>query len=447
MREWLYSSQMDLDRTGNCFGIISLRDGQGLPARIDLISATDVQVVKQDGQLVGFRIHGTVYDPNDIWHEKQYTIPGLDIGLSPVAYASWCLGTYASVDQWAVEFLDNATQPGVVLRNNSRQLNDIQAKEMKDKYRASVANGDAFVVGADWETQFLKMDPTGLNWLAVKQYSAEEIARFFDVPHDLLDIASSGTAGSAKMTYANLQQRNMQFLIMNLQPAIQRREEALSNGMLPMGASDTDQRSNRYVKMNTDALLRLDALGRAQLGDIRIANHTATVSEIRELENLPPLTPAQMAEMKAVAALSAGPDMPPEPVANPNAKGLAADPGHVHRSAREYVPIDVVGGSGIGPAMAAQDPADIGHCSLCCTRSNQSVGIDGSGVVGGSQVDSADGCSCPPGCSCNPIGAGCIYDTCPCDEPENAAQPQYTPPGTNPQFQGVGFTAPVPGSM
>lgn len=433
LREWIYSSQIDLDRTGNCFGIISQRDGQGLPARIDLVSATEVAVVKEAGVLIGFRIRGVLYAPEDIWHEKAFTIPGLDIGLSPVAYASWCLGTYASLDQWAVEYLDNATTPSVVLKNTTKQLNDVQAREMKDKYRASVGNGDAFVVGADWETQFLKMDPTGINWLAAKQYSAEEIARFFDVPHDLLDIASSGSAGSARMTYANLQQRNMQFLIMNLQPAIQRREEALSNGMLPSGATMTDDRANRYVKMNTDSLLRLDALGRAQLSDLRLGNHTATVTEVRELENLPPLTSAQVQEMKDMASISAAAG-PPVPVANPNAKGLSA------RAARDYVPIDTIDG-GLGNVGGVTITADQAHCQQChdgidmVARSIETI-LPGPGV---SQVDDAgDPCACPPGCSCNPIGVGCIYAVCPCDAPQTAAQPTYTPPGTQPVYQGEG---------
>ena len=36
IQEWLYSSQFDLDRGGNCFGLITAKDGLGFPARIDL---------------------------------------------------------------------------------------------------------------------------------------------------------------------------------------------------------------------------------------------------------------------------------------------------------------------------------------------------------------------------------------------------------------------------
>lgn len=439
IREWLYSSQVDLDRTGNCFGIISQRDALNLPAQIDLVPATDVSVVMQGGQLRGFRIKGIVYDPQDIWHERQYTIPGLEVGLSPVAYASWSMGIYASLDQFVVEWLDNATQPSVVMKNTMKQLNPVQAKEMKDSYRATVANGDAFVIGADWEFSPYKAEMTGLNWLAAKQYENEDIARFFNVPHDLLDIASSGSAGSAKITYANIGQRNLQFLIMNLQPTIIAREEALSNGLLPNGISDTDQRANRYVKFNTDSLLRLDPVAMQALFTAQIASHVKTPNECRELLNLPPLTTAQLAELAALATASG----PPQPIANPNAKGLSARALRKKvKQALEYVPIDSVGTTGNGTYTAAQDSY---HCQSCCPTVPSATAVGSPGM--GSQVDGQpnggmpegwhqmdSGCDCQPGCECNPIGMGCIYgdDGCQCgcseDDPDPRASPAYTPP-------------------
>lgn len=405
LSEWLYMSQIDLDRTGNCFGLISARDSLGLPARIDLVPATDVAVVMHGGQLVGYRIKGTVFDPEDVWHETQYRIAGLEVGLSPVAYASWSMGIYASLDNFIVEFLDNATTPSVVMKNNQRTLNDVQAKEMKDRWRATVQNGDALIIGADWEFSPFQAEQTGLNWLQAKQFEQEDIARFFNVPHDLLDISSSGSAGSSKMTYANIGQRNLQFLMFNLQPAIQRREQALSNGLLPSGKSSADQRNNRYVKFNTDSLLRLDPTAQAALFASQIAAGIRAPSEARELMNLPPLTDSQKTELQGV---SNGGMMPPEPIPNPNAKGLS------RRDAfREYPPVD----STVGQPSVQVD--DAGHCSSCCTRALQ----------GNSTVQmAAAGCTCPAGCSCNPLGSGCLYGAnCPCSMDEEAAAPTYVP--------------------
>ena len=37
IQAWLWATQFDLDRVGNCYGIISETDARGLPRRIDLV--------------------------------------------------------------------------------------------------------------------------------------------------------------------------------------------------------------------------------------------------------------------------------------------------------------------------------------------------------------------------------------------------------------------------
>lgn len=337
MMEWLYSSQIDLDRTGNCFGLISQRDAMGLPARIDLVPAVDVKCVMQGGVLIGYRIKGTVFDPIDVWHERMYTIPGLDLGLSPVAYAAWSIGIYASLDNFLTEFLDNATTPSVVMKNTQRTLNDEQAKQMKDRYRATLQNGDALILGADWEFEPYLAEQTGLNWIQAKQFQVEDIARFFNVPLDLLDISKSG-GGGGEMKYSNKDQRNLQFLTFHLLPTIRRREETFSNRLLPQP---------RYVKFNTDALMMMDPTAQAALFASQIASGIRAPSEARELMNLPPLTPDQKKELQQVAQ---GGIIPPDPIPNPGAKGLSAQ----DRAMPGYAP-------------GVTDPSQ--HCSACCPDS------------------------------------------------------------------------------
>jgi phage portal protein BeeE len=88
------------------------------------------------------------------------------------------------------------------------------------------------------------------------------------------------------LTYANVIQRNLQFLIMNLQPAIHRRERTLSR-LIPQ---------QRFVKLNSDALLRMDPLTQAMVIHQRIADRTMTVTEARQKYDLGPLTAEQEGE-------------------------------------------------------------------------------------------------------------------------------------------------------
>lgn len=278
--EWLYSSQFDLDRAGNCFGLITARDGLGLPARIELVPVSEVTVIVKDG-VVKYRISGKLYEEHEVWHERQYTVAGLHVGLSPIAYAAWSIGEYLSIQQFALDWFGNGAVPSAHLKNTGKTITPGDAEETKRRFKASTANQDVFVTGNDWEYSMIQADAAGADWIEAKRYSVGDIARFFDCPGDLIDAAAGGS-----MTYANITQRNLQFLVMNLGPAIIRREDALS------GLTSRP----RFVKLNTDALLRMDPQTRAAMLGAQIASRQLAPSEARELQDRQPFTDSQLAE-------------------------------------------------------------------------------------------------------------------------------------------------------
>jgi hypothetical protein len=102
-------------------------------------------------------------------------------------------------------------------------------------------------------------------------------------------------------------QRNLQFLIMHLGPGIIRREEALSS-LLP---------APRYVKLNTDALLRMDPEARGRTMDDAITMRRMTVTEARMLDNRLPLTPEEESEFARLFG---------DPNAKPAGKSAAVPP-------------------------------------------------------------------------------------------------------------------------
>ena len=279
--EWAYSTQVDLDRAGNAVGLITERNATGLPSRIDLQPISCCTYVVRDG-VERWRIENEYYDLDQVWHEKQYTIAGLPVGLSPVAFAAWTIGEYLSIQDFAISWFGGGGVPRGHLRNRNQTMSPTTAEAVKAKFKSSVAAGDIFVTGADWEYNLIQAEQTGSEWIHAKRISVEEIARFFNVPGDMIDAAPP----SGNITYANVTQRNLQFLIQNLGPTIYRREKRLST-LLPQ---------SRYVKLNTSALLRMDDETRALVVARRINSRTLAPSEARALENLPPLTPAQEAE-------------------------------------------------------------------------------------------------------------------------------------------------------
>ena len=281
--EWVYMSQVEIDRSGNAIGLITEVDGSGKPKRIDLCPSSAVDVVIKKGELDSYRIWGTSYPPEKIWHERQYSLAGLHVGLSPVAYAAATLGEYVSVQQFVTNWFTSGAVPRARLKNLEKEIDPKEALIVKEAWRAAVTMNEPFVHGNDWEYNLLQAEKVSTDWLEAKKFSAVDIARFFGTPADLIDASVSGQA----VTYANITQRNLQFLIMNLGPAIIRRECALSNGLLARP---------RYIKFNSDALLRMDPMTRSTMLAGQIASRQLAPSEARALENRAPFSESQMAE-------------------------------------------------------------------------------------------------------------------------------------------------------
>lgn len=286
MREWMFSSQVDLDRTGNTVGIITEKDGVGLPRAIELQAMKNVTIVSKDGE-IKYKIGGKEYAANEIWHERQYTVPGLFVGLSPIAHAALALGVYSSANELAMEwFTKHGQRSGGHLKNKEKSLEGINIDAIKERYKIATEGGDLFVTGNDWELKFSEAADNDLEFLKTQNVAALDICRYFGVPGDVIDIAQSGSS----VTYANVTQRFLQLLVIHLQPPITRREDALSDLMA----------APRFVKLNTDALLRMDPKGVTDNLNAQVKGRLRAPSEARALLNLPPLTPEQISEFASL---------------------------------------------------------------------------------------------------------------------------------------------------
>lgn len=295
--EWTYSSQDDLDSSGNTVGVITARGGDGLPSRIELAAFEDVTVKGKGSRIESFKIGGETYSPAQIWHEKQHTRPGMPIGLSPIAFAAMSIGGYLSAQEFARDWFEGGGIPSARLKNTAKTINPVEAQNVKDRFRATVGTGDLFVHGMDWEYDTIQAKASESSFLEQMQFGVVDVCRFLGVPADMIDAES--TTGS--ITYANVTQRNLQLLIMNLNPALRRREAAFSRRLLP---------APRFARFNRGALLEMDLKSRYEAHVIGINGRFLAPSEARTYEDLPPFTPEQLAEFpRTPAPLAQSPEV------------------------------------------------------------------------------------------------------------------------------------------
>jgi HK97 family phage portal protein len=288
--EHMYSSQFDLDRYGNSVGIITGRNSFGLPATIELAPMSEVSARMNGHRLVEWRICNEKYLPEEIWHEKQFTVGGMPLGLSPLAYAAWTIGGYLSAQQFALDWFTNGAQPSGVLRNTEQTVVKDIATVAKASFKAATENRDIFVTGKDWEWTPAATDAASTGFLEQQSAGILDVCRYLGVPGDMIDASNS----TGNITYANVTQRNVQLLVINLGPAYVRRERKWSMA-LP---------APRFVKFNTDALLRMDPETRQRTILARVAGKTLAPSEARALDNVDPFTDEQLAEIAFFAQMA-----------------------------------------------------------------------------------------------------------------------------------------------
>lgn len=276
---WRYQLMVSAMQRGNAFGLVTARDRRGYPLGVELLHPDTVQV-RQPHQLAEpeFWLDGQQLAPEDVFHMPAYSVPGSVVGLSPLRYARASLAAGLAAIDYGEQFWDGGGHPTAIL-SSEQVLNSDSAKEIKTRFKDATSADKLAVLGAGLSYQAVQVSPSDAGWLDSINATDLMICRFAGVPPEMLGIATSGSS----VTYANREQRAIDFLTFTVQWWLTRIEEAWS-ALLPRGT---------YVKHNTGALLRTDTKTRAEVAAIRLQNGITNPDFERALDDLPPIPGGQ----------------------------------------------------------------------------------------------------------------------------------------------------------
>jgi HK97 family phage portal protein len=284
--DFLYAALQSLLVRGNCYGLIVDRAGAGLlPSQVELLAFERVGVTVPNGA-VEYRVDGREVDPASIWHVRAFTAPGQVVGLSPIGHARQAIGLGLAAERYAARFFgDNATPSGVL--TTDQRIDPQRADTLKTRWNAAHGGRrDIAVLGDGARFQAVSISPEESQFLETTRANVATIARYFGVQPELVGGESGGS-----LTYANVEQRALDFLTFGLRPWLVRLEVALS----ALCSSTTT------VKFNAAALVRTDLLTRYQAHESAIRAGWKLRSEVRDLEDLPPIAGIDDQEGPAVA--------------------------------------------------------------------------------------------------------------------------------------------------
>ena len=159
-----------------------------------------------------------------ISHLRFHPRPGEPEGLSPIeaAWLTWVGG--AASEEWGSSLFTASGVPSGVLKAPT-PLTAAEAAELKAQWNvARAGTRSTAVLSGGMEYEPVELSPSDIGWLDTRSSNAQEVARIFQIPPDLLGIAVQG--GNASITYKNLAEVGADFVQYALSPYITILEEA-----------------------------------------------------------------------------------------------------------------------------------------------------------------------------------------------------------------------------
>ncbi|MBI4900930.1 MAG: phage portal protein [Actinobacteria bacterium] len=283
--EWISATQTDLDRYGNAFGYkVAIDGGWGVPTRIDLLPAENVTVRVRDG-VVTYAYGGKTYNQWEIWHERQFVVPGSPVGMSPMSAAAYSVSQYTTAQAFAAQWFSSGGIPSAKLQTG-KTITPAEALQVKNRIKAMLSAGDVLVLGKDQDYEMITVPANQAAFIEAMDFSVLDVARIYNTPGDMIDIPIKGS----RITYANVTQKNLDYLTIRLAPSIFRRERAIS-AALPMP---------HLMEFQSDALLRLDPQTLTMIRGQQVDKRALTPDEWREMDNRKPLTADQISQFSVL---------------------------------------------------------------------------------------------------------------------------------------------------
>lgn len=218
-----------------------------------------------------------VLSEDSVLHIKE--IGNGNIGFARLDYMRATTTEAANAQKEASKLFANGGKPTGILMID-RVLKDDQRKAIKANF-ADLAEGDTSrikLLEADMKYQQINLTPQDQQLLDTRQFTVEEICRWFSVPPVMVGHSNVTAWGSG------VEQIIEGFFKSTIRPALVRIEQAVTKRVLTSA-----QRATLTVEISFDALLRANLKDRMEIYAKGVQNGLKTRNECRQLENDPPI--------------------------------------------------------------------------------------------------------------------------------------------------------------
>lgn len=275
------AQQVAIELRGNAYAL-KLKAGNDIIG-LDPLKTDGMKVTRdKSGRLVydyKDKFREGKFSEADILHIKGFTLDGIT-GMSTLAYAKNTLGLSLSADSVASETFRNGLRPSALL-----QVNRLLNQEQRELYYENLARWSAQRAGSVMIMELgetltpANLTPDDAQLLESREFSVEEICRWFGVPPFMIGHTQKSTSWGT-----GLEQQNIGFLTYALAPRLKRIAQAIGKSLL-----QPEERQKYFVEFNLEGLLRADSAARSSFYSQMLQNGVMSRNEVRSKENLQPV--------------------------------------------------------------------------------------------------------------------------------------------------------------
>lgn len=178
-------------------------------------------------------------------------------GMSVLRFGREAFSSALAADRAAAGMFKNGMRPSSVLKFKewlTGEQRAIAEERLAAKYLGAVNSGRPFIAEGGVDYQQLSISPEDAQMLETRQFSVEEICRYFQVPPVLI-----GHAGSSTAWPTSVEQQVLMFQKFYLRKRLKRIEQAVAKQLL----TAKDRAGGYSVRFNMEGLLRGDSAARA----------------------------------------------------------------------------------------------------------------------------------------------------------------------------------------
>lgn len=213
-------------------------------------------------------------------------------GMSTLTFARNSFSAAQAADRAAAGMFKNGLRPSGVIKFKewlTPEQRTVAEAAIAEKYLGAVNSGRPFIAEGGMEYQHLTISPEDAQMLETRQFSIEEVCRFFGVPPVLV-----GHAGASTAWPTSVEQQQIMFVQFTLRRRLKRIEQAISKQLL----TPEDRARGVMAEFNIEGLLRGDSASRAAFYGAGLMSGWLTINEVRGRENLPAVAGGEVPRMQ-----------------------------------------------------------------------------------------------------------------------------------------------------